>query len=230
MIKIRRAEDRGYADYGWLKTYHTFSFANYYDPNYLGFRALRVINEDRVLGGNGFGTHGHRDMEIITYVLEGGLEHRDSLGNGSVIYPGEVQRMSAGKGILHSEYNSSGKNLVHLLQIWIVPNQKGLTPSYEQKKVDIPWGKLQLIASPEAEEGSVRIHQDVKIYAGKLAEGDRLSYSLGEGRYAWLQIAAGTIALNGLDLANSDGAAISQETELNIVGKKPAEILLFDLA
>lgn len=232
MITIRKAEERGHANYDWLDTYHSFSFANYYDPQYLGFRSLRVINEDRVSPGAGFGKHGHRDMEIITYVLEGSLEHKDSLGNGSIIQPGDVQRMSAGSGILHSEFNPSRIDPVHLLQIWIIPDKTGLPPTYEQQKFDLEKsvGQLQLIASPDGREGSVTVHQDVKVWAGRLKGGDRLSYSLAPQRHAWLQVAKGAITLNGIPLETSDGGAMSEETELAIAAITEAEFLLFDLA
>jgi redox-sensitive bicupin YhaK (pirin superfamily) len=231
MIAIRQAQERGHAEHGWLNTYHTFSFANYYDPNYLGFRSLRVINEDRVTAGAGFGTHGHRDMEIITYVLEGALEHKDNIGNGSIIQPGEVQRMSAGTGIFHSEFNPSTTNPVHFLQIWIIPNKKGIKPSYEQQKfaLEKKSGTLQLIASPSGEKESVTVHQDVKLYAGILEPNDRISYSLAPKRHVWIQVTRGAIEVNGVTLNTSDGAAISEENELNLVAKEKAEILLFDL-
>jgi hypothetical protein len=232
MIAIRKAEERGHANHGWLNTYHTFSFANYYDPYYSGFRSLRVINEDRVTPGAGFGTHGHRDMEIITYVLEGALEHKDSIGTGSIIKPGEVQRMSAGTGILHSEFDPSKTDPVHLLQIWILPDKKGLQPSYEQQKFELEKtaGKLQLIAAPDGRDGAVTVHQDVSLYAGILDTGDRVSYSLKPQRHAWIQVARGSVELNGVLLDTSDGAAISEETELTIEAMQKAEILLFDLA
>jgi quercetin 2,3-dioxygenase len=232
MIAIRPAQERGHAEHGWLNTYHTFSFANYYDPNYLGFRSLRVINEDRVTAGAGFGTHGHRDMEILTYVLDGTLEHKDNIGNGSIIQPGEVQRMSAGTGIFHSEFNPSTINPVHFLQIWIIPNEKGIKPSYEQQKFALEKTSetLQLIASQTGENGSVTVHQDVKLYAGFLEANARLSYSLNPKRHAWIQVARGAIEVNGVTLNTSDGAAISEESELNLVATQKAEILLFDLA
>ncbi len=231
MINIRRSNERGHADHGWLDTYHSFSFANYYDPNYMGFRSLRVINEDKIAGGGGFGTHGHKDMEIITYVLEGALEHRDSLGTGSIIKPGEIQRMSAGSGILHSEYNNSPTSPVHLLQIWLIPDEKGLTPSYEQTqtKVATKPNQLHLIAGAEGGEGAVIIHQDVHLYAGIIEPGKTLSYELDRNRHAWLQVAGGAIDLNGKGLKAGDGAAISLETDLVITGEEKAEILLFDL-
>lgn len=232
MITLRKAEDRGHANHGWLDTYHTFSFANYYDPKHMGFRALRVINEDYVSPTAGFGTHGHRDMEIITYVLEGALEHKDNIGNGSVIQPGEVQRMSAGTGILHSEFNHSETEAVHLLQIWLLPAQNGLSPSYEQRNFSpakTP-GKLHLVAAKDGREGAVTVHQDVDLYAAVLQKGDRLSHTLQPQRHAWVQVARGAITLNGLPLDASDGAAISNETEVVIEATKEAEILLFDLA
>jgi hypothetical protein len=232
MLTIRKAEDRGHANHGWLNTYHTFSFANYYDPKHMGFRALRVINEDRVSPAAGFGTHGHRNMEIITYVLEGALEHKDSIGTGSVIKPGEVQRMSAGTGIMHSEFNHSKTEPVHFLQIWLLPEREGLAPGYEQQNFSpakTP-GKLQLVAARDGREGSVTVHQDVELYAGVLKAGDRISHSLKPQRHAWVQVARGAISLNGVPLDTSDGAGISEETDVVIEATKDAEILLFDLA
>jgi hypothetical protein len=232
MITIRKAEDRGHANHGWLNTYHTFSFANYYDPKHMGFRALRVINEDRVSPGNGFGTHGHRDMEIITYVLEGALEHKDSIGTGSVIQPGEVQRMSAGTGILHSEFNHLQTEPVHFLQIWLLPEREGLSPSYEQRNFSpakTP-GKLHLVAARDGRENAVTVHQDVDLYAAVLKAGDRISHTLKPQRHAWVQVARGAITLNNSPLDTSDGAAISSETDVVIKATKDAEILLFDLA
>lgn len=233
MIKIRKAQERGHANHGWLDSYHTFSFANYYDRNHMGFRALRVINEDRVSPGAGFDTHGHRDMEIITYVLAGALEHKDSIGNGSIIKPGDVQRMSAGTGILHSEFNHSQTEPVHLLQIWLLPDTKGNPPSYAQQNFGLGKtpGKLQLVAAPDGREGALTVHQDVNLYAGVLAKGDRTSYTLQPQRHAWIQLARGTITLNGLPLAQGDGVAISEETDIAIAATETdAEILLFDLA
>ena len=232
MLTIRKAEDRGHANHGWLNTYHTFSFANYYEPKHMGFRALRVINEDRVSPGNGFGTHGHRDMEIITYVLEGALEHKDSIGTGSVIQPGEVQRMSAGTGILHSEFNHSKTESVHFLQIWLLPEKEGLPPSYEQRNfapAKTP-GKLHLVAARDGRDAAVTVHQDVDLYAAVLEPGDRVSHSLQPQRHAWVQVARGAITLNGLSLDKGDGAAISEETDVVIEATTDAEILLFDLA
>ncbi|MCU0543852.1 MAG: pirin family protein [Oscillatoriaceae cyanobacterium Prado104] len=232
MIAVRKSEARGHANHGWLDTYHTFSFANYYDPKHMNFRTLRVINEDVVSPGNGFGTHGHRDMEIITYVLEGALEHKDSLGTGAVIKPGEVQRMSAGTGIQHSEFNHSQTDPVHLLQIWILPDTNGLTPSYEQKEFPLAerHGKLRLVAARDARDGAVKVHQDVDLYAAVLDKNSRVVHTLQPNRHAWVQVARGAILLNGLTLAKGDGAAISDRTEVAIEATEDAEILLFDLA
>jgi len=228
MIRIRKAKDRGHFDHGWLDTYHTFSFADYYDPEYMGFRALRVINEDRVQAGRGFGTHSHRDMEIVTYVLEGELQHRDNMGTGSIIRPGEVQRMSAGTGVLHSEVNPSRDQSVHLLQIWLLPDRRGLKPEYEQKAfpAEERAGRLRLVASPDSSDGSLTIHQDAKILAGTIR--DSVQYDLQPGRYAWLQVARGSLDLNGQTLNAGDGAAIENEPALTLRGKD-AEVLLFDL-
>ena len=230
MITIRKAAERGHFDHGWLNTFHTFSFADYYDPEQMGFRALRVINEDRVRGGNGFGTHGHRDMEIISYVLEGALEHRDSMGTGSVIKPGDVQRMSAGTGVMHSERNPSPDELVHFYQIWILPERQGIKPSYEQKRFEDSErdGRLRLVASHDGREGSLSLHQDVSLYTALLRDGKPIEYALAPDRHAWLQVARGTVSLDGKTLAAGDGAAISDERLLKIAGKD-AEILLFDL-
>jgi redox-sensitive bicupin YhaK (pirin superfamily) len=227
MIQVRRAEDRGHFDHGWLNTYHTFSFADYYDPEFMGFRALRVINEDRVKPGRGFGTHSHRDMEIVTYVLDGELAHRDSMGTGSVTRPGEVQRMSAGSGVLHSEMNPSPVAPVHFLQIWILPESRGIEPSYEQKEFSREPGKLLLVASHDGKDGSLTIHQDAKIFAATL-DGKSIAYDLPAGRYAWLQLARGAATVNGEELRAGDGAAIEDERKLTIEGD--GEILLFDLA
>ncbi len=232
MLTIRKAEERGHANHGWLNSYHTFSFANYYDPDHMGFRALRVINEDRVSPSGGFGTHGHKDMEIITYVLEGSLEHKDSIGTGSVIEPGEVQRMSAGTGIRHSEFNHSKTDSVHFLQIWLLPEKSGLAPSYEQQNFSpakTP-GKLILVAARDAREGAVTIHQDVDLYAAVLEPKQTISHTLKPQRHAWVQVARGEITLNGLTLDKGDGAAISDETDVVIEATTDAEILLFDLA
>ena len=231
MLHFRRAQDRGHFDFGWLKTYHTFSFGDYHDPNFMGFRTLRVINEDTVQPGKGFETHPHRDMEIITCVLAGALEHKDSMGNGSVIRPGEVQRMSAGTGVTHSESNHSKKEPVHLYQIWILPEKKGLPPSYEQKKFssDEKKGQFRLIASQESKEGSVSIHQDVNLYASILQPGEKLEWIPHSGRHVWLQIARGGTDLNGTLLRDGDGASVSEELPLTIRAEKECEILLFDL-
>lgn len=230
MITIRRAGERGHADHGWLDTYHTFSFADYYDPAHMGFRALRVINEDRVRGGRGFGTHGHRDMEIISYVLEGALGHRDSTGTDGVIRPGDVQRMSAGTGVMHSEMNASEKELVHFLQIWIVPERNGIAPGYEQKKFEEEdrRGKLRLVASPDAREGSLKIHQDVALYTTLLDDGESVTHDFAPNRYGWVQVARGEVELNGRNLSAGDGAAIADESRVTLTGKG-AEVLLFDL-
>ena len=230
MITIRRAEERGHADHGWLDTYHTFSFADYYDPAHMGFRSLRVINEDRVRGGRGFGTHGHRDMEIISYVLEGALGHRDSTGTDGVLRPGEVQRMSAGTGVMHSEMNASYDELVHFLQIWILPERNGITPGYEQKNFDDDGkrGKLRVVASPDARDGSLKIHADVALYTSLLDDGQSVTHDFAPGRYGWVQIARGEAEVNGENLKAGDGAAIENESRVTIAGKG-AEVLLFDL-
>jgi hypothetical protein len=232
MIDIRRSNERGGGDYGWLNTRHTFSFDRYHDPRFMGFRSLRVINEDWVQAGQGFPMHPHRDMEIITYVLEGALEHKDSLGTGSVIRPGDGQRMSAGSGIRHSEANPSKTDPVHLLQIWILPDRRGLEPSYEQKTfpADEKRGKLRLIAGPDGKDGAVTIHQDAKLYVSLLGPGKEVQHELGKGRHAWLQVAKGAVELNGKLLDQGDGAAVSDEQKLAIKGAKDGEILLFDLA
>src|SRR6516164_5489613 len=228
MIEIRHHDERGHFDHGWLNTYHTFSFDRYYDPQHMGFRALRVINEDRVAPAQGFGTHPHRDMEIVTYILEGALEHKDSMGTGSIIRPGEVQRMSAGTGITHSEFNPSKSEPVHLLQIWILPEARGIKPSYEQKQINRGEmkGKLRLIASREPSDDGVRIHQDVRLY-GTILNGDAVRHQLEHGRYAWVQIARGSVDVNGAALAAGDGIAISDEPQLTLSGN--GEALLFDL-
>jgi quercetin 2,3-dioxygenase len=228
MITIRKAGERGHFDHGWLNTYHTFSFADYYDPAFMGFRTLRVINEDRVKAGGGFGTHAHRDMEIISYVLEGELAHRDSMGTGSVIRPGDVQRMSAGTGVMHSEMNPSQENAVHFLQIWIVPERRGIEPGYEQKTFPEGElrGRLRLVASPDGAAGSVTIHQDVKLYSALLA-GESVAHSYAPQRYGWVQVTRGDVEVNGLKLSAGDGAAISDESAVTISGS--GEVLLFDL-
>ncbi|MGD0649592.1 MAG: pirin family protein [Verrucomicrobiia bacterium] len=232
MIVLRRSSERGYANHGWLDTYHTFSFADYYDPEHMGFRSLRVINEDRVAPGQGFGMHPHRDMEIITYVLEGALEHKDSLGTGSVIRPGDVQRMSAGTGITHSEFNHSKIEPVHLLQIWILPERKGLKPGYEQKlfRGDEKRGRLRLIAARDGRDGAVTVHQDVALYAALLSPEEKVVHQLNPNRHAWLQVARGAMTLNGKKLSAGDGAAVSEGQSLEIEAADESEILLFDLA
>ena len=232
MIQIRSAQECGGGDHGWLKTHHTFSFGEYWDPKWMGFRSLRVINEDWVAPNTGFPTHPHRDMEIITYVLEGKLEHKDSLGTGSVILPGDGQRMTAGSGIRHSEFNPSKTDAVHLLQIWIQPEKAALAPSYEQKSFleAEKKGKLRLIASRDASDGSVKINQDAKLYVSLLKPGEKVAHDFGAGRHGWLQVARGAVELNGKKLAQGDGAAISDEKTVNINGVEDAEVLLFDLA
>jgi redox-sensitive bicupin YhaK (pirin superfamily) len=232
MIQIRKSQDRGHADHGWLDTYHTFSFSSYHDPKHMHFRALRVMNEDFVAPGQGFGTHPHHDMEIVTYVLEGALEHKDSMGNGEVLHPGEFQRMSAGTGITHSEFNPSKTEPVHLYQIWLFPERKGITPSYEQKRFPEHerHNRLRLVASPSAEEGSLTIHQDARIYLASLDAGQAVAHQLVQDRHAWLQVLRGNVSLNGVSLSTGDGAAVSEETALSIQSQDDAEIMLFDLA
>ncbi|MDH3718436.1 MAG: pirin family protein [Planctomycetota bacterium] len=232
MIVIRRADQRGHANHGWLDTYHTFSFGGYRDPAFMGFQSLRVMNEDRVQPGQGFGTHPHQDMEIVTYVLEGALEHKDSMGNGEVLTPGEFQRMSAGTGITHSEFNPSQTEPVHLYQIWLLPQRNGIEPSYEQKRFDDGrmTNRLRLVASPDAAEDSLKIHQDARIYLAKLDNGSEVTQELLPGRHAWLQVLRGSVSLNAEDLQTSDGAAVSDESVLTICATSDAEIMLFDLA
>jgi quercetin 2,3-dioxygenase len=232
MIQIRAGNERGGADHGWLKTHHTFSFGEYWDPKWMGFRSLRVINEDWVAPNTGFPTHPHRDMEIITYVLEGKLEHKDSLGTGSVILPGDGQRMTAGSGIRHSEFNPSTTDAVHLLQIWIQPEKAALPPSYEQKSFaeNEKRGQLRVIASRDARDGAVKINQDAKLYVSLLKTGEEVAHEFGAGRHGWLQVARGAVEVNGKKLKQGDGAAISDEKKVNIKGADDAEVLLFDLA
>lgn len=233
MMTIRPANQRGHADHGWLDSHHTFSFADYYDPGHMGFRALRVINEDRVAGGGGFPTHSHRDMEIVTYVLEGGLEHKDSLGTGSVIRPGDVQRMSAGTGVRHSEYNASRSEPVHFLQIWIMPSQQGLKPSYEQKTFSEAdkQGQLRVIASPDGSGGSVTLAADATLYAGVLSEGEAATLPLNKDRQAWVHVARGTLRINGKELSAGDGAGLWDEELIRVEGVSGGgEALVFDLA
>jgi redox-sensitive bicupin YhaK (pirin superfamily) len=231
MITLRKADQRGHADHGWLNTYHTFSFATYQDPAHMGFRNLRVINEDRVQPGQGFGTHGHRDMEILSYVLEGALEHRDSMGNGTVIRPGDVQRMSAGTGVRHSEFNASDRELVHFLQIWLLPAREGIAPGYEQKTYgpEQKAGRLKLVASPDGRDGSVTLHTDALVYAGIFDQGAAGELRLADGRHAWAQVARGRVRVNGQDLAAGDGAALSGEPSVRIEGLDAGEVLVFDL-
>lgn len=228
MITVRPAQARGNANFGWLDSRHTFSFGSYYDPNYMGFASLRVINEDKVQPGRGFGTHSHRDMEIISYVLEGELEHKDSIGNGSIIRPGDVQRMSAGTGIAHSEFNASSTEPVHFLQIWILPDRAGIEPSYEQKHFTLE-ERLRLVASPDGRDNSVTIHQDANLYVAALNNGDRVSYRPNTNRSLWLQIARGAVELNDQPLQAGDGAAIQEEIALAATTDN-TEVLLFDLA
>lgn len=232
MLTLRPAAERGHENHGWLDSWHTFSFADYYDPAHMGFRALRVINEDRVEPGHGFGTHGHREMEIISYVLEGALRHDDSTGVGSVIRPGDVQRMSAGSGVRHSEKNLSSSEKVHFLQIWILPSVRGIAPSYEQKSfADAEKrGRLRLVASPDGREGSVTVHADASLYAGTFDTGESAELKLLPARHAWVQVARGRAKVNGSELGPGDGAGVSDESSLRIEGVANAEVLVFDLA
>jgi redox-sensitive bicupin YhaK (pirin superfamily) len=231
MMLIRHAEDRGQANHGWLNSYHTFSFADYSDPRYNGFGPLRVINEDRVQPGKGFPTHGHRDMEIISYVLEGELEHKDSMGTGSVIRPGDVQRMTAGTGVQHSEFNHSKTEVVHFLQIWVFPNKPNLPPGYEQKMFDTASkrGQLKLIVSPDGRDGSVKIHQDVRIYAAVLGAGESVSHPTTQERKLWVQVARGAVRVNGEALSAGDGAAFAYDDKVAIDATAESEVLLFDM-
>ncbi len=232
MIKVRKAAERGHFDFGWLNTYHTFSFGDYYDPSHMSFRSLRVINEDIVAPGRGFPRHGHRDMEIFTYIIEGALQHRDSMGNGSIIRPGDVQRMSAGTGVTHSEANPSSDERVHLLQIWILPAKEGIEPDYEEKKfpAEEKRNRMRLIISPEGSEGAVKINQDARVYASVLDQDSEVAHPLERGRHAWIQVAAGSVTINNTELQQGDGAAVSDESDLKIAAREPSEILLFDLA
>lgn len=231
MIHVRKSADRGHFDFGWLDTHHTFSFGDYHDQRFMGFSALRVINEDTVAAGHGFPTHPHRDMEIITYILDGALEHKDSLGTGSVIRPGEVQRMTAGTGITHSEANPLKDQATRLLQIWILPKERNLKPSYEQTafSTEERQGKLRLVGSPDGRDGSVTIHQDVNLYASLLKAGETVTLGLKPERFAWLQVAAGKVTLNGEVAAQGDGVAVAQESQISVTGVEDAEVLLFDL-
>ncbi|MFZ5510488.1 MAG: pirin family protein [Pseudomonadota bacterium] len=231
MIRLRPGNERGHANHGWLDTYHSFSFADYYDPDEMGWSVLRVINEDRVQPGMGFDSHGHRDMEIVTYVLAGALQHRDSMGNGAVIRPGDVQRMSAGRGVRHSEFNASREEPVHLLQIWIQPAVAGIPPSYEQKYFapEEKRGRLRVVASPDGREGSVTLHQDAALYAALLAPGETVTHALAPGRRAYVHLVRGAVEVNGVRLTGGDGAKIADETQLAIAAVEEAEVLLFDL-
>lgn len=232
MITVRKSSDRGHADHGWLLTYHSFSFADYYDPKQMGWGKLRVINEDRVQPGKGFGTHSHRDMEIISYVLEGQLQHRDSMGNGAIIRPGDVQRMSAGTGVQHSEFNPSRNSLVHFLQIWIEPERPGIEPGYEQKffAPEDKRGRLRLVASRDGREGSVTIHQYADVYASLLSPGEQVSHRIAAGRAAYLHLVKGAVHVNGTQLGTGDGAKIESEQDLVIAAGEDSELLLFDMA
>jgi quercetin 2,3-dioxygenase len=231
-LKFRRANERGDANHGWLHSRHTFSFANYFDPQWQGFRNLLVINDDRVDAGEGFPTHGHRDMEIVSYVLEGALEHKDSMGTGSVIRPGDVQRMSAGTGVRHSEYNASKTDPVHFLQIWIHPKERGIAPGYEQKKFsdDEKRGSLRIIASPNARDGSITIHADAEIHAGVFEEGERAEHVVRAGRAAWIHVASGSVKVGGEELAEGDAAYTTEPGAIGIEGSGRGEVLVFDLA
>ncbi|MFY0525310.1 pirin family protein [Archangium gephyra] len=231
MMIVRPSEARGHANHGWLDSHHTFSFSDYYDPSFMGFRALRVINEDRVAARSGFGTHPHRDMEIITYVLSGEIEHRDSMGTVGLLRAGDLQRMTAGTGVLHSEKNHTNQEL-HFLQIWILPERKGLTPSYEQKAFteEERQGRFRLVVSPEGKDGALKVHQDLRLYSTLLGKGEQAEYALAPNRHAWLQVARGTGTLNGVELKAGDGVAVSDESRLVLSATEPLEALLFDLA
>ena len=232
MLTLRRASERGHADHGWLKTWHTFSFSSYQDPQHTHFRSLRVMNEDTVAPGQGFGTHPHRDMEIVTYVLEGALEHRDSMGNGEILRPGEFQRMTAGTGITHSEFNPSATEPVHLYQIWLFPEHKGLEPGYEQKafSAEPRRNQLQLVASPSGANGSLKIHQDARIFLADLYSGHRVEYVLDSNRHAWLQVLRGSITANEMVLHAGDGLAVSSEPSVTLQASADCELMLFDLS
>jgi len=232
MIQIRRAAERGHFNHGWLDTAHTFSFGDYYDPAHMGFRSLRVINDDRVQPGQGFGMHGHRDMEIVTYVLDGALAHKDSMGNGSIIRAGDLQRMTAGTGVRHSEFNPSDTEWVHLYQIWLLPQRKGLEPSYEQMAVgeEDKRGRFRLVASPDGVDGSLTIHQDARLYLASLSPGDGVAHEIEPGRAAWLQVLRGSMNVLGHDLAAGDGVAVTEESAVSVQAAVPSEVLLFDLA
>jgi len=230
MMKLRKANERGHAEHGWLDTYHTFSFADFYDPQWMKFRSLRVINDDLVMPGMGFGKHPHRDMEIITYILSGALEHKDSMGNGRVIRTGEVQYMSAGKGVQHSEFNPSKDEAVHLLQIWIEPDRIGVAPRYAEKSMaTAPSGTLHLVTSKTGRDESIAIHQDADLWLGKFHPGDRATHKLAKGRKAWVHVAEGEVSLNGTTLQGGDAAAVEDEAALELKAAKPSQVLLFDL-
>lgn len=232
MLTLRRSAERGHANHGWLDSFHTFSFANYYDPTHMGFGALRVINDDRIAAGRGFGTHGHRDMEIITYVLDGAIAHKDSMGSGSTIQPGNVQRMSAGRGVMHSEFNPRADKETHMLQIWIEPNVTGIAPEYEEKAFSDAQkrGRLQAVISGDGVDGSMTIHQDVRLYAGLFDGDESATLELAPGRRAWVHVARGSLTVNGVALAAGDAVAISDETRVALSGGDNAEVLVFDLA
>lgn len=231
MMTLRKASERGHANHGWLDSHHTFSFADYYDPQHMGFRGLRVINDDRVEGGKGFGAHPHRDMEIISYVLDGGLAHKDSMGTGAVIRPGDVQRMSAGTGVVHSEFNASRTDEVHFLQIWLLPTQRGLEPGYEQKTFTDAdkRGRLRLVASPDAADGSITIHADARVYAGLFGAGEQAEHAIADGRGAWVHVARGKVRVNGKELGAGDGVALENERTVRVEGIDDGEVLVFDL-
>jgi len=231
MITLRKAAERGHANHGWLNSHHSFSFADYYDPNHMGFRALRVLNDDTVAAGQGFGKHAHRDMEIISYVLEGALEHRDSMGTGSVLRPNDVQRMSAGTGVTHSEFNASQRDAVHFLQIWLLPSARGIKPSYEEKTfaVEEKAGRLRLVASPDGREGRTTVHSDALMYARAFEPGQSAELPLAAERHAWVQVARGKVNVNGHTLGAGDGAALSAEPSVRIDSGEAAEVLVFDL-
>ena len=232
MIQVRKAAERGHFVHGWLDTYHTFSFGDYYDPAHMGFRSLRVINDDRVQPGQGFGMHGHRDMEIVTYVLDGALAHKDNMGNGSILRAGELQRMTAGTGVRHSEFNPSDTDWVHLYQIWLLPQRKGLEPSYDQLAVgeEEKRGRFRLVASPDGSAGSLTIHQDARLYLASLSPGEGVAHEIDRGRAAWLQVLRGSVNVLGNDLAAGDGLAVTDEKAVSVQATVPSEVLLFDLA
>lgn len=232
MLTIRKASERGHANHGWLDSHHTFSFADYYDPKHMGFRALRVINDDRVAGGQGFGAHPHRDMEIISYVLEGALAHKDSMGTGAVIRPGDVQRMSAGTGVVHSEFNASRDEQVHFLQIWIQPDQRGVRPGYAQKTFadEEKRGRLRLVASRDGADGSITIHADARVYAGLFGAGESAELAIPAGRHVWVHVARGAVRVNGQEVVDGDGVALSDEAVVRLEGTSGGEVIVFDLA